>query len=155
MNRKPLALTALVLAGLATGVALATAPAGKFVATDETVTDTQTGLVWQRQVGANGLTFSAADAICANLSLAGKDDWRVPSMKELHTLIDYSVGPGKAAIDEAVFPSTPSAQFWTATLVPSFLGQTQHYVVMFGGVYGPIVGLAPPSTPGPYVRCVR
>ena len=55
------------------------------------------------------LDFSAATAECASLG------FRVPSMKELQTLVDrMRVRP---SIDADFFPGTPSDAFWTSSLV--------------------------------------
>jgi hypothetical protein len=79
---------------------------------DGTVRDAATGLTWQQ--GLDGMTRSWSDArsYCVALALAG-GGWRLPSMKELQTLIDERrIDP---AIDGALFPSTPSAGFWAGT----------------------------------------
>ncbi len=55
---------------------------------DGTVSDTETGLMWQQ--GEGGLmNWQSALAYCENLPLAGYDDWRLPDRNELESLIDY------------------------------------------------------------------
>jgi hypothetical protein len=61
---------------------------------DETVTDQTTALMWQKAngEGASGdyqFTWMEALAYCEDLSLAGHDDWRLPDVKELHSIVDY------------------------------------------------------------------
>lgn len=65
---------------------------------DGTVSDLVTGLVWQQTADADGdsdidaddkLTYSGSQSYCANLSLAGHTDWRLPTIKELYSLIDF------------------------------------------------------------------
>jgi hypothetical protein len=65
---------------------------------DGTVTDNVTGLMWQQSHDTNGdgtidvndkFTQSAAETYCSNLSLAGHTDWRLPTIKEAYSLIDF------------------------------------------------------------------
>jgi hypothetical protein len=98
---------------------------GQFTAEadDPIVTDTITGLVWQRDgtgarpgcAGGTTCTWDEAQAYCSELSLAGATDWRLPSVKELRTIVDFTRGP--LAIDPVAFPHTSSGNlFWTANL---------------------------------------
>ncbi len=56
---------------------------------DGTITDLVTGLMWQKAVGAK-MSFGEALAGADTFSLAGYDDWRLPSIKELYSLILFS-----------------------------------------------------------------
>ena len=95
----------------------AEAPPGRYAVGAETVLDNQTGLVWQQPYDPNDRTWTDALAYCEGLSLAGYDDWRLPSYKELLTLVDFrSFSP---AIDAAVFPETGSARFWSSSPIPA------------------------------------
>jgi len=85
---------------------------------DGTVTDNVTGLVWTQNADLSG-TKSWNDALtyCNGLSLAGHDDWRLPNMRELHSLIDY--GRADPALP-AGHPFTdvqsgPIWGYWTST----------------------------------------
>ncbi len=56
---------------------------------DGTVFDLVTGLMWQQ--GYSGKMSQAEAAVGANdFDLAGYDDWRLPTIKELYSLIDFS-----------------------------------------------------------------
>ncbi len=67
------------------------------------IKDTYTGLVWQQGYSDAGLTFDEAAPYCAGLSLGGHT-WRVPSIRELATLVDEArVAP---AINVTMFPNT-------------------------------------------------
>jgi hypothetical protein len=50
---------------------------------DETVTDTHTGLMWQKNSSANGMTWEDSINYCENLEEAGYSDWRLPTKREL------------------------------------------------------------------------
>ncbi len=56
---------------------------------DGTVTDNVTGLMWQQDPGEKK-TYSQAVAGASNLTLADYNDWRLPSIKELYSLIQFS-----------------------------------------------------------------
>lgn len=109
-------------------------PTSRFmVSADGTATDTVTGLMWKRC--AEGQTWNASTGACdgtvaafnwqralqratqVNAATAGErlgyTDWRVPDQKELTSLVErrcYS-----PAINDAVFPGTPNADFWSAS----------------------------------------
>ena len=61
-----------------------------------TVTDNSTGLVWQQDSARddegryNDMTWQEALTYCEGLDLGGYTDWRLPSLKELLSLVDYS-----------------------------------------------------------------
>ena len=94
---------------------------------DGTVTHNKTGLTWQRcSVGqtwvdggcdgkATAVTQTTAVALTSDLG--GKTDWRLPTYRELQTIVDYSkASPATSLI---IFPSTPSQLFWSATSASS------------------------------------
>jgi hypothetical protein len=64
-----------------------------------TITDNVTGLMWQQSADTNGdgdigaadkLTYAEAGTYCNSLTLAGYTDWRLPDIKQLYSLIDFS-----------------------------------------------------------------
>lgn len=54
-----------------------------------TITDNVTGLMWQQDMG-NKISFSAAFTKADSLTLAGYSDWRVPTIKEIYSLILFT-----------------------------------------------------------------
>ncbi|ETR72346.1 MAG: hypothetical protein OMM_07560, partial [Candidatus Magnetoglobus multicellularis str. Araruama] len=57
---------------------------------DGTVTDSCTGLMWQQDPAANTMNWQNAIKYCETLSLSDYTDWRLPTIKELKSIIDYS-----------------------------------------------------------------
>ncbi len=64
---------------------------------DGTVTDLNTGLMWQKDPGAK-MTKPQAVAGAATFNLGGYTDWRLPSIKELYSLIRFD---GQTGTSEA------------------------------------------------------
>jgi hypothetical protein len=85
---------------------------------DGTVTDTSTGLMWLASDAQEALEWEDALSWCENLEYAGHDDWRLPDVKELQSIVDYSgVFP---AVDDTYFACTsldenPNLYYWTST----------------------------------------
>ncbi|WP_460509951.1 Lcl C-terminal domain-containing protein [Hydrogenophaga soli] len=140
-----LRLIRLVLAlGLAWGSPLA--QAAYTVNGDGTVTDTDTGLVWEQCVQgvyssgslcdsgrAMEVTWEGALALVTARNQdnhLGHNDWRLPNKNELESIVN--LGNGSPAIDTTAFPNTPWSYTWTSTsYAPDSL---QHaWVVYFGG----------------------
>ncbi|GAA4898113.1 sulfatase-like hydrolase/transferase [Ferrimonas pelagia] len=74
---------------------------------DSTVVDEATALMWQQQ-DSQSTDWPDAIAQCEAATTGGFEDWRLPDVKELHSLLDYSRSPqshATAAIDP-VFAST-------------------------------------------------
>jgi hypothetical protein len=77
------------------------------------VTDLRTGLIWQQPANAMQYTWDAANTYCEGLSVGGMTGFRIPTLKELMTLVDPArVRP---AIDTKAFPNTPLEWFWTSS----------------------------------------
>jgi len=70
---------------------------------DGTITDWNTGLVWQKEQ-LNGYQWGEAEDYCTDLTLGGITSWRVPSTKELYSLIDYSGTTGSSSGDFTEIP---------------------------------------------------
>ncbi len=77
-----------------------------------TVTDTQTGLMWQQATAPNRMNWNDAIAWCNNLSLAGYSDWRLPDIDELRSLVDMSYSP---TINTTYFPNTVASWYWSSS----------------------------------------
>jgi hypothetical protein len=100
---------------------------------DYTTTDNYTGLVWRScsegqtgagcAGGASTSSFAAGSASCSALNAmnagngyAGSTNWRLPTMRELLTLLDYSLAV--YTINTAIFPNTANFAYWSSTPYP-------------------------------------
>ncbi len=79
---------------------------------DGTVSDLSTGLMWQ-QGESRPMTWEQALSFCEGLDLAGHQDWRLPSIRELQTLIDARLK--QPALDTGVFPGCRPEPYWSST----------------------------------------
>ncbi|MBI5102843.1 MAG: DUF1566 domain-containing protein [Nitrospirae bacterium] len=80
-----------------------------------TVTDNNTGLMWQ-QDDHSDITCNGANAYCDGLAIDGYSDWRVPGKHELTSLIDYSISYPGPTIDTVFFPTSDQphwSNYWS------------------------------------------
>jgi len=56
---------------------------------DGTITDEATGLIWQKEDSKTALDWKSALEYAGNLNLASHNDWRLPTIKELQSLVVY------------------------------------------------------------------
>ncbi|MBI4817035.1 MAG: DUF1566 domain-containing protein [Deltaproteobacteria bacterium] len=88
----------------------------RYMTAADVVTDNFTGLIWQKGWAPMTVSWLGALQYCQDLVLDGESDWRLPSLKELHTSFDdHQTMPG---IDSNAFPGTPaggSDYFWSST----------------------------------------
>lgn len=114
-----------------------------------TVSDTASGLMWAQDDSGEGLNWEEALIFAKNSKLAGYSDWRLPNVKELQSIVDYSFAPGASdannegpAIDP-IFSCTPIvneagnsdyAYYWTSTSAQFTAGEPYYYAwyVAFG-----------------------
>lgn len=62
-----------------------------------TISDENTGLMWQQADNGNTYDWESALAYAESLTHGGYDDWRLPNAKELHSIVDYSRSPNTSA----------------------------------------------------------
>jgi hypothetical protein len=113
---------------------------------DGTVTDTCTALMWQKATVRDAYTWQQALQHCEDLGLADYDDWRLPNVKELQSIVDY--GRSDPAIDP-VFDSLPESWWWSSTTAA--LAPSSAWIV---GFHEGFVGNTPKGNVR-YVRAVR
>ncbi len=114
----------------------------------ETVTDTDTGLMWQDNADAKTVTGSWEEAIdyCESLTLGGYSDWRLPNFYELYYLADRSKFDPSLS---SVFQNSLSNFYWSSTAKAE--DTSYAWVVNFYSGYDYFNN----KTGNMYIRCVR
>ena len=96
----------------------------------EIVTDSATGLQWQDNSAAGSLLSAWNTAInyCENtLTLGGHNDWRLPNINELLSIVDFSLH--NPALNIFVFQNHISNYYWSSTT--SIFGNSDAWGVSF------------------------
>jgi Zn-dependent metalloprotease len=120
-------------------------PSSHLTATDHTVLDTLTHLEWQRTDDGVARTMDEASSYCSGLELGGYDDWRLPAIQELETIIDRTTfEPAASRVFEC-----RSGGYWSGSIMPS--SPDYAWTVYFDHGYA----YCNFKTIFYYVRCVR
>jgi hypothetical protein len=102
----------------------ADAPQGRYVEEANGVRDTKTYLLWQKSASTSASSFTGAANYCAMRGTG----WRVPTMKELLTLVDR--GRYNPATDTRYFPD-PAYEYWSSSSLAR--DTTQGWSIELGG----------------------
>lgn len=116
MNSKFGLLRATTVLALVVSLPVAAAvPAGRYTfPTAGTVYDTMTKLTWQQTVPPATYSWADAKTYCMGVGATlGGSGWRLPTAKELQTIVDES--RFKPAINPTAFPATPTDSYWSST----------------------------------------
>ena len=131
----------------------------KSIGGDDVVIDRATGLMWAADGDAAGCNsggqseWGRSDLRCLGIAntlvFAGFNDWRIPNIKELMSIIDYSlVDP---IVDPILFPNTKSEYYWSSTTNAN--NTVEAWTVYFK--YGNIIAIHKTVMAAYYMRCVR
>ena len=85
---------------------------------DGTVTDKLTGLMWTKNGNPYGKrTWNEAIDWCDAYVYAGHDDWRLPNVKELRSIVNYSQGNPSTWLNSSATPFTSvrSGHCWSSS----------------------------------------
>ena len=77
-----------------------------------TITDEVTGLMWQKGTPPP-MNWGDSIKYCSKMTLVGYTDWRMPTIQELQSLVDYS--RYNPAINTKYFPDAQSSFYWAST----------------------------------------
>ena len=109
---------------------------------DGTVSDLVTGLVWQQAHNQQRITWQQAEKQCSDLTLGGYQDWRLPTIKELFSIADFSGATGRRPFLAPVFeisppdPSILKNDRFAATHHVDMMGQTWSSTIYSGDHWG-------------------
>ncbi|NDY55568.1 DUF1566 domain-containing protein [Desulfovibrio sulfodismutans] len=96
-----------------------------------TVTDLVTGLVWEQSDGGTKRTWENAVGHCQNLDFAGQSDWRLPTWRELTTIVDINRVFTPPVINPVFQCTETTGNYWANT---TYVGQDNAaWMVYFGG----------------------
>ncbi len=89
--------------------------------TDVTVVDNLTGLIWDKNANRKSTARLWSDALrdCNTLVINDQSDWRLPNIRELHSLADYSEYNPTLHNGGAPFENVQSNHYWSST---TFMG---------------------------------
>ncbi|MFN5209964.1 MAG: DUF1566 domain-containing protein [Bacteroidota bacterium] len=80
---------------------------------DGTVNDLVTGLTWKKNISTDTLTWENALVFADTCTSGGYNDWRLPNIKEIHSLNNESlVNP---SVDALFFPGSGLKKIWSST----------------------------------------
>ena len=90
--------------------------------TDGTITDRASGLMWMKTDSGKTMNWKEALRYAENMNYAGYDDWRLPNVKELQSIVDYGRAPDASAPSargpaiDPIFDLTETESWcWTGT----------------------------------------
>lgn len=89
--------------------------------TNETVSCSKSGLMWQdnSDVITSKKTWQDAISYCESLTLAGYNDWRLPNLNELRSIVDYEKPSGVGVKIKDGFENISSSRYLTSSTVVS------------------------------------
>jgi hypothetical protein len=98
---------------------------------DETITDNATGLMWSKNDSAEAMNWEEALAWVQqknNENYLGYNDWRLPNIKELHSIVDYTRSPdtSNSAAINSLFNTTSIINAGGEIDYPYFWSGTTH-----------------------------
>lgn len=105
---------------------------------DGTVTDNMTGLIWTKQADlANTSTWEEAIDFCNDLEYAGYNDWRLPNIRELRSLVDIERRDPALPLGHPFIGVPPLHQphYWSSTKTSDTIFRVHFYTSGVQGGY--------------------
>ncbi len=98
---------------------------------------------------AQATTWQDAVDYCDGLDWGGYQDWYLPSLNALASIVDWGIEEGAPTINEAAFPTTPQTYGWTSTSYHDDSAEAWRVNFFGGGVRND------PKSHTRHVRCSR
>ena len=114
---------------------------------NNTITDSATGLIWQKNDSKKGMNWKEALLYAKKLNLGKYNDWRLPNAKELQSIVDYTnyspainkVFDTSSIINEAGEKDFP--YFWSSTThLDGLTPENNAVYITFGKALGKMHG---------------
>ncbi|MDD3741871.1 MAG: DUF1566 domain-containing protein, partial [Bacteroidales bacterium] len=103
---------------------------------DGTVTDLNTNLMWKKEESPN-LSFVEALNYCKEMNLGRHNDWRMPNIREIATLLDLSF-EDNTWFHKKYFPDvqiSPLGFYWSASTFAATFGWGVNFQFGYDGYY--------------------
>lgn len=103
---------------------------------DGTVSDLNTGLMWKKDEGPD-LNWEEALKYCQDLDLGGHKDWRLPTIREIGSIMDLSF-KDNGWFPKQFFPGTKTAPlgfYWSSTTYGDTFGWGVNFQFGYDGYY--------------------
>lgn len=102
----------------------------RFIEKDNMIIDLENNLMWEKEGSKNRLTFAEAVKYCKDLRLGEYKDWKLPTVKQLISIVDYE--KYNPAINK-IF-KCESAFYWSSTKYAGGSGYAW-FVDFYGGYF--------------------
>jgi len=99
---------------------------------DDTMTDNLTGLMWTQDGHHGAMTWEAALTYCDGYSLNGYSDWRLPNVREMHSLINFGEYSDDWLVSQGFTDVQPVFSYWTSTTLPGMRLDALTVSMMYG-----------------------
>lgn len=102
----------------------------QFALADSVVVDSLTGLEWQRFALPDSMNWENALHFAENLKLQGKNDWRLPNIKELQSINDET--RSQPSLNTNFFQGVGPDRYWSSSSLPNQPARAWYLDARFG-----------------------